>query len=340
MEILSGAIQIAIYDSVQLVVTNELVQYTQGVFLSKTLSLLFIFFLVKSSCSYLRTISKTILAAAVFILCISTILVHQLFPLLLLSSDQYLHFEFLFICSSIVLINIVLFYIIYDINKKEQTNLEYIHITNAQKAQELLTRELAQKQEETNILIHDIHNKLLALSAYAEKQDYTKIIKSIAYLDEELQTNKFTLTRYPELDALLLVKINAAKRAGIALLPLISDFKFSIDIFDFNTIIGNLLDNAIEGCQASPLSGKKEVHLTIKTQGNILLIIVENSISRKIDIGKNLFIPTTKADKQLHGIGLKSISHFVKKYDGDFQLNSTDDKFTASVMLPVAEIIQ
>ena len=100
------------------------------------------------------------------------------------------------------------------------------------------------------------------------------------------------------------------------------------------------MDNAIEGCQASPLSGKKEVHLTIKTQGNILLIIVENSISRKIDIGKNLFIPTTKADKQLHGIGLKSISNFVKKYDGDFQLNSTDDKFTASVMLPVAEIIQ
>lgn len=335
MEILAGAIQIVFFDSVQLIVNNELVQYSQGVFLSKALSVLFFLFLVKSGCVYLKTISKTILGASVFILCVSTILVYQLFPLLLLSTDPYLHYEFLFLCSAITCINIILFYIIFDINRKEQTNLEYIHIVNTQKAQELLSRELARKQEETNMLIHDIHNKLLSLSAYAQRQDYTKILESIEYLDEELLANKFILTRYPELDALLYSKINKAKLSGIILTPLISDFSTTIDIFDLNTIIGNLLDNAIEGCQPNPINNKKTINFSIKTKGNLLIIIVENTIPQMINIKDNQLIPTTKSDKKLHGIGLKSIKYFVKKYDGSFELSSSPNKFTATVILPL-----
>ena len=338
MEILAGAIQIVIYDSIQLIITNNTLQYTQGIILSKCLSLLFIFFLVKSSYSYLKTISKMILAAFVFVLCISTILVHQLFPLLLLSDDTYLHFEFLFICSSIVSMNVVFFYIIYYINKQEQTNLDYIHITNSQKAQEILTRELTKKQEETNILIHDIHNKLLTLSTYAKQKNYAKLLASLQYLDEELQTNKISFTRYPELDVLLYTKINSAKQKDIIITPIISDFElFSINIFDFNTIIGNLLDNAIEGCKINTVTGRKNIKFIIKTQGNLLFIIVENSLNEKIHITKNQLIPTTKNDKKLHGIGLKSIQYYAKKYHGNFHIDSTNDKFTAIVMLPLVK---
>ena len=336
MEILAGAIQITLYDSVQLVVQNELIQYTHGVFLSKTLSLLFFFFLAKSSCIYMKTISKTILAAAVFILCISTILVYQLFPLLLLSNDAYLHYEFLFICSAICFINIIFLYIIYDINKKEQAHLDYIHITNAQKAQAMLTQELSQKQEEVNRLIHDLHNKLLALSAYAAQQNYKKILESIEYMDGELQANKFVLTNHPELDALLCSKINKAKRAEILLVPLISDFESTVNILDLNIIIGNLLDNAIEGCRPSSINNKKTINLTIKSKGSLLLITVENTIANPVNLTNGKLPATTKADKHLHGIGLKSVQHFTKKYNGSLNLSSTEDKFTASVLLPGA----
>ncbi len=340
MEILAGAIQITLYDSVQIVVTNDIAQYTQGVMLSKLLSLFFILFLAKSSCTYMSTISKNILACFVFILCTSILLVHQIFPLLLLSNDTYLHTNFLFLCSSIVVINVVFFYAIYDINKKEQANLEYIHLANTQKAQELLTRELTQKQEETNMLIHDTHNKLITLSTYAKQKNYEKILESIDSLDKELLANQFQLTNCPELDALIGSKINLSKQKNINFISLVSDFKLPIDIFLFNTIVGNLLDNAIEGCKKDPLTGKKEITFTIKSQNNFIVLLIENTIDKKVYINKDFLIPTTKNDKKLHGIGLKSVKHIISKANGDFYINSSDNKFTASVLLPISEEIE
>ena len=42
---------------------------------------------------------------------------------------------------------------------------------------------------------------------------------------------------------------------------------------------------------------------------------------------------TTKEEKQLHGLGLKSISSILEKYDGDILCDYNDKYFITDVML-------
>ena len=42
---------------------------------------------------------------------------------------------------------------------------------------------------------------------------------------------------------------------------------------------------------------------------------------------------TTKDDKQLHGIGLKSVRDIIEKHEGIFNITQNDEWFTVEIML-------
>lgn len=90
---------------------------------------------------------------------------------------------------------------------------------------------------------------------------------------------------------------------------------------DLTTILGNLLDNALEAAQAAP-DGLRFLNLTIRRINAMLIIKVENGYGHdlKREDGKLL---TTKSDRAFHGWGLKSVQTAADRYDGTI---STDDK--------------
>ncbi|MBE6857702.1 MAG: ATP-binding protein [Ruminococcus sp.] len=45
-----------------------------------------------------------------------------------------------------------------------------------------------------------------------------------------------------------------------------------------------------------------------------------------------LLYPTTAV---LHGIGLKSVKHIVKQYDGEIIINTDDNVFKVKIMIPM-----
>lgn len=86
-----------------------------------------------------------------------------------------------------------------------------------------------------------------------------------------------------------------------------------VDNFDLVTILDNLLDNAME---AGEKSKSRTVSLETDRRNNYEIIIISNSCDQKPVISEDRLI-TTKKDKVVHGLGLKSVTKTLKKYDGD-----------------------
>lgn len=95
-------------------------------------------------------------------------------------------------------------------------------------------------------------------------------------------------------------------------------------------ILGNLLDNAIEACLK--LENKRYINVTLSYKCGLLFIVVSNSYNGIIKKSGKSFT-SLKTDKSLHGLGLKNIQKVLKRYNGTFDTEITDNEFKAKVVM-------
>ena len=88
-----------------------------------------------------------------------------------------------------------------------------------------------------------------------------------------------------------------------------------IDAIDLYAILGNALDNAIEAVQKFKDPGKRQIDVVICRQQKFLVMNFMNPV-QEAPVFVDDFPVTTKGDQRYHGFGLRSIRHFVRKYDG------------------------
>ncbi|MEZ3496014.1 MAG: GHKL domain-containing protein [Lachnospiraceae bacterium] len=104
-----------------------------------------------------------------------------------------------------------------------------------------------------------------------------------------------------------------------------------VEDFDLVTILGNLLDNAVE---AAGSSQKREIFVRTTQKNDYDILIVENSCDAPPQV-QNKMLVTTKVNRELHGLGLKSVSEVLKKYGGDYNWHYDKEKkqFCLTAML-------
>lgn len=107
-----------------------------------------------------------------------------------------------------------------------------------------------------------------------------------------------------------------------------------IDTIDLYAILGNALDNAIEAVQKFKEPEMRQIDVQIHRQQNFLVMHFLNPVPEKLIYEDELPI-TTKDDKKYHGFGLRSISHFVRKYDGFMNVGEEDGCFSLKIMIPI-----
>lgn len=103
-----------------------------------------------------------------------------------------------------------------------------------------------------------------------------------------------------------------------------------IEDMDLVTILGNLLDNAIEAAEKSL---EKTVYLETSLRNHYQVILIQNSsLPPKEAHGR---LQTTKQDHAMHGFGIKSVAKSLKKYNGDLHWDYDEDDhlFTMTVMI-------
>ena len=70
--------------------------------------------------------------------------------------------------------------------------------------------------------------------------------------------------------------------------------------------------------------------MKIKQVENFLVISISNKCTKK-----DISLETTKVNKKLHGIGLNSVKHTVRRYNGEFSVIHKNNVFSANVMIPM-----
>ena len=102
---------------------------------------------------------------------------------------------------------------------------------------------------------------------------------------------------------------------------------------DLCIIVGNALDNAIDGTKDIEGAKKIEISMGVK-QGNFLLK-VKNTFNPELikfdNNGKRL--RTSKTDKSNHGMGIGLIEETALKYNGLMEITMNENIFCLSVLL-------
>ncbi len=110
-----------------------------------------------------------------------------------------------------------------------------------------------------------------------------------------------------------------------------------IKAYDMGIILNNGLDNAIEACmRMREKQPDAQAYITIRSfrAKNMYFIEIENSFDGMALFDQDSGLPiSTKADKEVHGIGLRNIRKCAVKYGGDVDCIVKGNRFILSVMI-------
>ncbi len=190
--------------------------------------------------------------------------------------------------------------------------------------------------ERVKSIRHDIKIHLTTLKDYTlENQAATDYLNSL--LEDISESEIYSDTGNVVFDSIINYKLKDAKRESIKLdLRLLVPTAINVEVADIATILGNLLDNALE---AVAVVNTKKIKLDIEYNKGGLFIKVDNSFNGVIKyleetIGQEKQIASLKSGDE-HGYGLKNIRHCIEKYNGYMKINHTKNIFSVGVFLYV-----
>lgn len=203
----------------------------------------------------------------------------------------------------------------------------------------LLYRQYEQYQqfEANNEAMHRVYHDLKHQIAYLESETNSeKRQASLKEMKEIIRTSESHVnTGNNVLDVLLTSKSLICAEEGIQI-TCYADAKLLhfMDVMDVCSIFGNTIDNAIECERKVEQPSDRLISVHVGARGAFLLIRIRNFCEGQVRfVGDTP--ETTKADKQLHGYGLKSVRRSAEKYQGHMSLAHENGWFTVTVLIPL-----
>lgn len=194
------------------------------------------------------------------------------------------------------------------------------------------------KQAEDKIrkINHDLNHHFNYLLAYGDLSDKAK-----NYI-LELKGNVNECTKYFEtgdgLVDLILEEYKAkAEKKGISF-GFVGGFDengLDVEASAISVILGNLLNNAIEGALRSKEEYKCiDINLYKIESRELFIKIVNTANTKDIKINNGL-IKTSKEDKEDHGIGMRSVLQTVQSCSGKMKISAKDNIFDVEISIPL-----
>jgi hypothetical protein len=188
-------------------------------------------------------------------------------------------------------------------------------------------------QNEITAFRHDIRNHLTVLSDIAKHHNDEETLNYIDDLIKETHfRGNYSKSGNLPIDSIINYKLRTAEEQNIAVTVEVAvPEQLTIETADIVTVLGNLLDNALDALQKTE---KRELLLkAIYTKGRLMLT-VRNSYNGDVHY-QNGNILTTKGTG--HGYGLHNIQNTLNKYNGALRIDYNLTYFTVNIMLYVPE---
>ena len=200
---------------------------------------------------------------------------------------------------------------------------------------------MQQSTEQVKTIRHDIKLHLATAMDYNANNRTDELADYLHGLLGDIGKGEvYSDTGHIAVDSIINFKLKTAVENNIKLdINVLVPPALNIEVADVVTILGNLLDNALD---AVAKVEDKRIKLNVKaTKGN-LFIAIENTFDGKIKYanGKNGIEEAivTRKDGDKHGYGLKNIQKSVEKYDGHVDISHEDNVFSVGILLYVNDI--
>lgn len=269
------------------------------------------------------------LFSAVFILSVICFILIQT-VVLQIQSNQTIKLCFLGADLALIFIDIITIRLVSALHQKYKMELENNQMKMQLQYQNQYAETVRQQEKSVHRLRHDLKstisilNDLIDHNQNAEMKEYIK-----TYAKSLVETTSIVNTDQPFLNAILNTKLTFAKEQGIICSCHVPRQMPSISGADYCSLLGNLLDNAIE---ASFKQQAPEIAVAFDCFGTKLNVTVKNRIMSSIlEINPNL--KSTKRAKSEHGYGINTIRDIANKYNGLVDFYETNGWFIASITL-------
>lgn len=235
--------------------------------------------------------------------------------------------------SCIWLMCLIMYFVVQQMSKDNQTKLEYELMKEKEKYSKESMEIIKRSNEELREFKHDLKNYLLPLQEAMETMPQSEMVKvweKINQKIEDVQTLIQTGNSY--VDSMINTKITLARSEKVDVKCTILSKMEGIDDLEFCSVFGNLMDNAIEA--ERKVIEKKEIIIFVEEKMGYLRLEIQNKIEKSV-LNENSSLNTTKKDTSSHGIGHKSIKRTMQKVGGALKYYETGDLFCAEAVFPI-----
>ncbi len=222
--------------------------------------------------------------------------------------------ELLLATVSVMLANILTYYVFIKINKDVKIETEKNTIWQKYENDKRYANDVESLYKKTCGMRHDLLLHFTTVRGLLQND----VSKAEQYVSTVLQNQLDTIknlvkTDNETFDAIVNAKIAVCDKFGIRVQTRVQNGSLDkLELDEIAVIFGNLFDNAIE---ASKNSEKKYIELDVQKQNQYLSIFMKNSIDKSV-LDTNKELSTTKSDKEYHGYGIKNVRNIVKSRHG------------------------
>ena len=231
-------------------------------------------------------------------------------------NDSISYFSLSISLAGIIFINIAMFN--FFESYEDKIKLKYLETLKQQEQEnyKLLTLSYKQVRE----FKHDIENQFSVLKDMLENDDIGAAKKYLVKLSSFVRlANRPCCTGNNAIAQTYGIKF-------ICKANIITSIK--ADELELCRIIGNCLDNAIEGCLRCD-AFHKHIWFSISEEQEKLFLVITNT-SDKVDVN---VLSSTKKEEGLHGIGISSIKSSVNRLDGLIKFECDNEIFKVNIMI-------
>lgn len=230
-------------------------------------------------------------------------------------------------------VNIIAFYL-YD--SLAENYIKKSKLALLQKENELYSRQCEIMQSSTEDLQafrHDMSNQLIILNHLLEEGKDEEAKRQLNQLSHFIKGRViYSTSGNTIIDGLVNYKLQSVASENIKVkTEIVVPEQLNIDIADLITVLGNLLDNALEALKK------------VEWEQRILTIKIVFSQERLIGRITNTYcgeiykkddkILTSKQEKQKHGYGLGNVEKIIKKYNGYMEIDHASEEFRVDFII-------
>lgn len=227
---------------------------------------------------------------------------------------------------------LTILYAYHILRREMQAKYDLDAMRNILQSQYAIYRKSGESIDIINRKYHDLKHQIAILRT---EEDSTKRQAFLDEMESEIKLYEAqNKTGNSVVDTILTGKSITCQKHNIELTCVVDGKLLNfMHVMDICTILGNALDNAIE-CEIQIKEQEKRlIHVEVLSKKEFIVLRFENYFEGKLEFEDNL-PTTTKANKEYHGYGIKSIQYTAKKYNGWTTVNKKGNWFELTIVIP------